>query len=81
MAEARRRQHARASAEPNRNKVGKVTISKVEEIAKIKLCRFNNTIWVPSYAHRDGYGAQHGQALTSGSLEVHGANKGRRGQR
>ena len=34
---------AKGSAEPNRNKVGKVTKKQVEEIAKIKLVDLNTT--------------------------------------
>jgi len=67
---------AKGSAEPNRNKVGKVTKKQVEEIAKIKLVDLNTTIWsppcAPSWVRRATW------AWKSWKLEVR-ALRGRRG--
>ena len=50
----------KGSAEPNRNKVGKVTAKQVEDIAKTKLVDLNTTKSGVRRPHRDGHGAQHG---------------------
>jgi len=68
---------AKGSAEPNRNKVGKVTKKQVEEIAKIKLVDLNTTN-LESAVRTVMDGAQHGPG-SRGSLEVQ-ALRGRRGR-
>ena len=50
----------KGSAEPNRNKVGKVTKKQVEEIAKTKMVDLNTTNHGFGGAHGDGHGAEHG---------------------
>ena len=52
---------AKGSAEPNKNKVGKITAAQVEEIAKIKMPDLNCFDRGSGDAQRQGHGALHGR--------------------
>ena len=52
---------AKGSGEPNRNKVGKITMKQVEAIAKLKHARPHGRRPAGRDQHRAGHGAQHGR--------------------
>ena len=52
---------AKGSAEPNKNKVGKITEAQVEEIAKIKMPDLNCFDVAAAVRQREGHGPQHGR--------------------
>ena len=68
---------AKGSAEPNRNKVGKVTKKQVDGNCEDQACRSQHHQSGVRGAHSNGYGAQHGPG-SRGSLEVQ-ALRDRRG--